>query len=114
MRILCLKATLSCWGKILLKKLDLRYKEILVINLATVFERPIFDTWLGPIESAYGFHAVKLLNKVESVTPSLNQVKEKVEVDFYLEEKQKTLDSYLFELRDKYQVIINPKYLFND
>ena len=83
-------------------------------QFSTVFEEPIFDTWLGPVESAYGFHAVKLLNKVESVTPSLNQVKEKVEVDFYLEEKQKTLDSYLFELRDKYQVIINPKYLFND
>ena len=83
-------------------------------QFSEVFEEPIFDTWLGPVESAYGFHAVKLLNKVESVTPSLNQVKEKVEVDFYLEEKQKTLDSYLSELRDKYQVIINPKYLFND
>jgi hypothetical protein len=79
-----------------------------------IFDEPIFDTWLGPVESAYGFHAVKLLNKVESVTPNLNQVKEKVEVDFYLEEKQKTLDSYLFELKDKYQVIINPKYIFND
>ena len=83
-------------------------------KFSEVFEEPIFDTWLGPVESAYGFHAVKLLNKVESVTPSLNQVKEKVEVDFYLEEKQKTLDSYLLELRDKYQVIINPKYLLNE
>ena len=83
-------------------------------QFSEVFEEPIFDRWLGPVESAYGFHAVKLLNKVESITPSLNQVKEKVEVDFYLEERQKTLDSYLFELRDKYQVIINPKYLFND
>ena len=53
-------------------------------------------------------------NKIESFTPNLNQVKEKVEVDFYLEEKQKTLDSYLVELRDKYQVIINPKYIFNE
>ena len=83
-------------------------------QFSEVFEEPIFDRWLGPVESAYGFHAVKLLNKVESITPSLDQVKEKVEVDFYLEEKQKTLDSYLFELRDKYQVIINPKYLIND
>ena len=83
-------------------------------QFSEVFEEPIFDRWLGPVESAYGFHAVKLLNKVESITPSLNQVKEKVEIDFYLEEKQKTLDSYLVELRDKYQVIINPKYLFND
>ena len=48
------------------------------------------------------------------VDDSGTTLKEKVEVDFYLEEKQKTLDSYLFELRDKYQVIINPKYLFND
>ena len=83
-------------------------------RFSEVFEQPIFDTWLGPVESAYGFHVVKLLNKVQSITPSLNQVKEKVEVDFYLEEKQKTLDSYLSELRDKYQVIINPKYLIND
>ena len=79
-----------------------------------IFDELVFDSWIGPIESAYGFHLVKLLNKVESVTPNLSQVKEKVEVDFYLEEKQKTLDSYLVELRDKYQVIINPKYLFND
>ena len=75
---------------------------------------PTFDVWLGPIQSAYGYHIVKLLNKIESFTPNLNQVKEKVEVDFYLEEKQKTLDSYLTELRDKYQVIINPKYIFNE
>ena len=75
---------------------------------------PTFDVWLGPIQSAYGYHIVKLLNKIESFTPNLNQVKEKVEVDFYLEEKQKTLDSYLAELRDKYQVIINPKYIFNE
>ena len=75
---------------------------------------PTFDIWVGPIESAYGYHIVKLLNKIESFTPNLNQVKEKVEVDFYLEEKQKTLDSYLAELRDKYQVIINPKYIFNE
>jgi hypothetical protein len=83
-------------------------------QFSEVFKEPTFDTWLGPVESAYGFHAVKLLNKVDGITPSLNQVKEKVEVDFYLEEKQKTLDSFLSELRDKYQVIINPKYLFND
>ena len=75
---------------------------------------PTFDVWLGPIQSAYGYHIVKLLNKIESFTPNLNQVKEKVEVDFYLEEKQKTLDSYLAELRDKYQVIINPKYILNE
>ena len=75
---------------------------------------PAFDIWVGPIESAYGYHIVKLLNKIESFTPNLNQVKKKVEVDFYLEEKQKTLDSYLAELRDKYQVIINPKYIFNE
>tara|TARA_B100000965_G_scaffold369623_1_gene357131 strand:+ start:786 stop:1586 length:801 start_codon:yes stop_codon:yes gene_type:complete len=79
-----------------------------------IFDELVFDSWIGPVESAYGFHLVKLLNKVESVTPKLSQVKEKVEVDFYLEEKQKTLDSYLVELRDKYQVIINPKYIFND
>ena len=83
-------------------------------QFSKVFDEPIFDTWLGPVESAYGFHAVKLLNKVESFTPNLSQVKEKVEVDFYLEEKQKTIDSYLLELRDKYQVIINPKYLLNE
>lgn len=77
-------------------------------------DEPTFDLWIGPIESAYGFHIVKLLNKIESFAPNLNQVKEKVEVDFYLEEKQKTLDSYLIELRDKYQVIINPKYIFNE
>jgi hypothetical protein len=83
-------------------------------EFAKIFSETIYEIWMGPVESAYGYHLVKLLNKVESITPSLNQVKEKVEVDYYLEEKQKTLDSYLFELRDKYQVIINPKYLFND
>ena len=83
-------------------------------QFSKIFDEPIFNTWLGPVQSAYGFHAVKLLNKVESVTPNLNQVKEKVEVDFYLEEKQKTLDAYLVELRDKYQVIMSPKYIFND
>lgn len=83
-----------------------KFTEILI--------KPIFGSWVGPIESAYGFHIVKILKKVDSFKPSLNQVREKVEVDYYLEEKQKSLDSYLIELKDKYQVIINPKYLFNE
>ena len=52
-----------------------------------------------------------ILEKSKSYTPTLGQIIEKVEVDYFLEEKQKSLDSYLNELREKYKIVINPKYV---
>ena len=101
-------------GKNFIEKSRLEIERDFGNQFTKIFDEPILGSWIGPVKSAYGYHIVKILSKVESFKPSLSQVKEKVEVDFYLEEKQKTLDSYLIELKDKYQVIINPKYLFND
>ena len=80
-------------------------------DFAENFNNPVLGIWIGPIESVYGYHIVKILEKSKSYTPTLDQIIEKVEVDYFLEEKQKSLDSYLNELREKYKIVINPKYV---
>ena len=72
------------------------------------------DTWIGPVKSIYGHHLVKFLKITPERTPELNEIKEKVEIDYYLQGKQLSLEKYLDELRSKYKIIINPTYNFYD
>tara|TARA_B100000214_G_C23866454_1_gene580500 strand:+ start:153 stop:953 length:801 start_codon:yes stop_codon:yes gene_type:complete len=80
----------------------------------SIFKEPNLDTWIGPVKSIYGHHLVKFLKITPERTPELNEIKEKVEIDYYLQGKQLSLEKYLDELRSKYKIIINPTYNFYD
>lgn len=80
----------------------------------TIFKKPSLDIWMGPVKSIYGHHLIKILKITPERTPELKEIKEKVEIDYYLKEKQLSLEKYLDELRKKYKIIINPTYNFYD
>jgi peptidyl-prolyl cis-trans isomerase C len=41
--------------------------------------------WQGPIESPFGFHVVMLSNRFPAELPALNDIRDRVEEDFYIE-----------------------------
>ncbi|MBW1899645.1 MAG: peptidyl-prolyl cis-trans isomerase, partial [Deltaproteobacteria bacterium] len=48
------------------------------------------NTWLGPIESGYGLHLVRISEKIDSRMPELASVIDKVRTDWMFEQRKKT------------------------
>ena len=66
--------------------------------------------WIGPFKSTYGSHLVKISKVVKARKPNYNEVKKAVLLDYLLEKKQKEMRSYIEELKNQYDVQINPQF----
>ena len=65
---------------------------------------PAASTWQGPLESAYGQHAVLLTQRTERSYPALDDVRDTVERD-YLDERSALERAAMIEaLRERYRV----------
>ena len=70
-----------------------------------LFELPVGE-WTGPVESGYGLHLVRIDSRTDSRAPSLEQVRDKVRVEWLAEQQRKTNDLLYAELRKRYQITI--------
>jgi len=70
-----------------------------------LFELPVGE-WTGPIESGYGLHLVRIHSRTDSQAPSLEQVRDKVRVEWLAEQQRKTNDLLYAELRKRYEITI--------
>lgn len=61
--------------------------------------------WSGPVASGYGFHAVYVFEKKESIVPDWQEIKYKILNDMVLEEKSAARDQFYTELLRQYQVV---------
>jgi hypothetical protein len=68
------------------------------------------DSWLGPFESIYGSHLVKISQIVGARKPNLNEVKKAVLTDYLLDMKQQDMRNYIEGLKGEYEIQINPKF----
>lgn len=78
-------------------------------NLALMDE----NQWSGPIASDYGFHIVFIKNKISGYVPGLNQIYQKVYSDYIIIKRRENVITFLDEIKQEYQVIINPDLKFN-
>tara|TARA_B100001013_G_scaffold95961_1_gene53655 strand:- start:321 stop:1121 length:801 start_codon:yes stop_codon:yes gene_type:complete len=69
-------------------------------------------SWLGPFDSIYGSHLVKISKIVEAKKPVYEEVKKAVLMDYLLEKKQQEMRNYIDELKEEYEIQINPKFNF--
>ncbi|MEQ9452086.1 MAG: peptidylprolyl isomerase [Pseudomonadales bacterium] len=69
-----------------------------------LFELSPAEEWQGPIQSAYGWHAVYLLNKSESRIPPLEEVYDRVVVDAKQATRQAANEDYFKQLKAAYEV----------
>ncbi len=70
--------------------------------------------WLGPFNSIYGTHLVKISQIIEAKSPDLKEVKKAVLTDYLLEQKQDSTKNYIEALKKDYEVQINPKFNYQD
>lgn len=75
------------------------------------FARKIFQlepgAWAGPFRSGYGFHLVRILQKLPSRTPELAEVQSQVLTDLRNRRLQTASESFYAQLRSKYQVDVD-------
>jgi parvulin-like peptidyl-prolyl isomerase len=63
--------------------------------------------WAGPFRSGYGFHLVRVLQKLPSRVPELAEVRGQVLTDFKNRRLQAASESFYAQLRRKYQVNVD-------
>ena len=70
-----------------------------------IFKLPV-GKWAGPVESGYGLHLVRVDSRTDSRLRSLDQVRDKVRVEWVAEQQRNTNDMLYSELRKRYEIII--------
>jgi hypothetical protein len=68
-----------------------------------VDEAPV-GQWIGPIESSFGLHLVRLDERTVGKAPTLAEIRPIVLREWQARERQRHNDSFLATLRDKYEV----------
>ena len=71
------------------------------------------NQWFGPIASDYGLHIVFIKKKVDGYVPRLNQIYQKVYSDYLISKRRENVKNFLDEIKQEYEVIINPDLSFN-
>ena len=75
-----------------------------------VFTRELFELetgdWTGPVESSYGWHLVKVSERIEGEVPDLNQIWDLVEREWSVERKKEIKEQQYKVMRDQYKISI--------
>jgi peptidyl-prolyl cis-trans isomerase C len=66
----------------------------------------VTNTWLGPIESGYGLHLVRISEKIDSRMPELASVIDKVRTDLMFERRQKMNKEIYEKFKERYEIIV--------
>jgi parvulin-like peptidyl-prolyl isomerase len=64
------------------------------------------NNWQGPIESGYGYHLVRISEKIDSRMPELASVIDKVRTDWMFEQRQKMNRDIYKRLKERYEIVI--------
>jgi hypothetical protein len=62
--------------------------------------------WQGPIASAYGWHLVRIEQRVPSHAPAFADVREQVERDWLYEQQQQANEAVYRQLRKRYDIVV--------
>ena len=71
------------------------------------------NQWFGPVASDLGVHIVFIKKKVNGYIPGLNQIYQKVYGDYLIMKRRENVINFLDEIKQDYEVIINPDLTFN-
>ena len=67
------------------------------------------ETWHGPVLSGYGTHLVYVHARLESPSPTYEQVAERVREDLINAQREKLNEEYIESLLSRYNVVIEGK-----
>jgi hypothetical protein len=61
--------------------------------------------WLGPVESEYGLHFVKLIQRLDSRIPDWTEVRDRISSDLLYEGRRAAEDQFYGEVLPRYQIL---------
>jgi peptidyl-prolyl cis-trans isomerase C len=64
----------------------------------------VTNTWAGPVQSAYGWHLVKLIDRQPQRLLPFAQVRARVSNDLHMQRRQAANDTLYTELRNRYDI----------
>jgi len=64
------------------------------------------NTWQGPLASGYGFHLVRISEKIDCRMPELASVIEKVRTDYMFEQRQKMNKEIYERFKERYEIVV--------
>lgn len=62
--------------------------------------------WMGPVQSGYGWHLIRVSERSEGGSRPLAQVREEVQREWYAARSKEVVDSAYAKLRGKYSIVI--------
>lgn len=62
--------------------------------------------WFGPVQSGYGLHLVKIIERNDSKLPKLDSIREEVLADYRYDQREKLNEGMLQALLEQYEVVI--------
>jgi hypothetical protein len=65
--------------------------------------------WSGPVESAYGLHLVRVLERTEPRLPEFDELRDRLSTDYSFETRQAANELALEHLTERYQVVFDVK-----
>ena len=79
-------------------------------SFGNLFTREVFrletGDWQGPVESSYGWHLVRVSERIEGEVPDLNQIWDLVEREWSVERKKEIKEQQYKVMRDQYRITI--------
>jgi hypothetical protein len=76
---------------------------------AAALEKVPVGEWVGPIDSSFGAHYVRVSERTPAVTPQLTAVRDHVVREWENERRQRARDDAYTKMRSEYQVSIETK-----
>ncbi len=64
------------------------------------------NTWLGPIESGYGLHLVRISDKIDARMPELASVIDKVRTDLMFKQKKMMNKEIYKKFKERYEIVV--------
>jgi PPIC-type PPIASE domain len=78
-------------------------------SFAAALEKAPVGEWVGPIDSSFGTHYVRVSDRTPAVAPELAAIRDQVVREWENERRQRARDDAYMKMRGEYQVAIEPE-----
>ena len=103
-----IKADPFLFGKNFVNKNNDEIDQDFGLNFSKNFYNVNLNEWLGPFQSSYGYHIIKIISKNDGYFPDTMDIYQKIELDYINNKKNNLLEEYISEVKSNYIIIANP------
>jgi len=79
------------------------------MNFSKNFTNLQLNKWHSPMQSSFGYHIIKIVDKKDGYLPKIDEIFLKVELDYSNKRKEELLEKYISDIKSEYNIIINPR-----